>query len=50
MDNISMKQLAENQNPIPVTDEYMECEADGDKSTSDTNDNKSEQVPENRAD
>ena len=50
MDNISMKPLAENQNPIPVVDEYTECEADGGKSPSDTNNNKSEQVPENRAD
>jgi len=47
MDNISMKPLAENQNPIPVVDEYVECEADGDKSSCDTNDNKPEQVPSN---
>lgn len=39
--------LSENKNPIPVTDEYLECDADGSESISNDNDHNTEQVVKN---
>ena len=47
-DNKSMNTpLSENQNPIPVTDEYLECDADGGESISNDNDHNPEQIVKN---